>query len=358
MIATPWRVRFQSLFFKTAPGLMFVGVCAACAVLWNRAGFPTEFVGDVEIGAVVVSAPDGGTLTNVWGKLHEHVAAGTPLAEIVTTDPRTVSSRLAVMRGRMHLTELEMSPVLGQQRNALDYAQLSLNVSRLKVELATARVNLERAISELRRSEALQRQNLISEEAVDVSRKAQQALEAEVREKSAFVTEAEKTLLRLSYLADTFVPGGENDPLRQALRVQESQTRALEDKIRPLPLHAPIEGVITAVFSRSGEHVIPGAPILEITPAKPERILGRLPKSMISRVQPGMLVSVSTRGLDSESGWGRVLGMSPALKIETNLTGRSASPLPYQAISISIPTKLSLMPGEPVNISLRHAAIQ
>ena len=164
-----------------------------------------------------VTAPSGGMLTNLWVRLHQKVSSSTVAAEIVTTDPRTVNSRLAVMRGQMQLTQLEMSPVLGQQRNALDYAQLVLNASRTRVEVEIAQANLEKARSDLRRNEELLRKELVSEEIVDFYRKTLSVYEAEVRTKSALEKDISKTLERLSHLADTYIPGGENDPLRQAV---------------------------------------------------------------------------------------------------------------------------------------------
>jgi multidrug resistance efflux pump len=351
-IPTPLRLRLSQYLSFLGPKLMFALVCLACGILWIQYTAPTHFFGQVQIDEIVIAAPDGGLITNAIVRLHETVKAGMVVSELITTDPRTVNSRLAVMRGRMQLTELEMSPILGQQRNALDFAQLSLNTSRLKVELATARVNLERAKAELRRSEKLRETNLISDEALDVYRKAYEAFEAEVREKSILVIESDKTIQRLAHLADTFIPGGENDPLRQAIRVQESQTRALEDKVRPMQLVTPSDGIITAIHHRNGEQVIAGTPIVTITQPKPERILGQLPQGYPFEPVLGMKIRVSTRGIGTHNGWANVIGISPAIATDTNNVGRTASLLPYRSISISMPTNMNLLPGQPVDLFL------
>ena len=291
-ISTPFFQGLRRRGQRFTPLFVFTGVFAGCVYLWGVRLQPTNFQGSVEVVRALVIVPAGGLLTNLWVQLHQKVTADTLVAEVVTTDPRTVSSRLSVMRGQMQLTQLEMSPVLGQQRNALDYAQLGLSISRLRVEAEMAKVNLSKAKSDLARTEQLRQQNLVSEEVLEGMRRAAESLDLEVREKSLIVESMGKTLKRLSFMEDTFVPGGENDPLRQALRVQEAQTRALEDKIRPFPLYAPMDGVITAIHHRRGEQVLEGACVAVVTGQKAERIIGQLPQLFPRAVELGMPVAV------------------------------------------------------------------
>ncbi len=213
-ISTPFFQGLRRRGQRFTPLFVFTGVFAGCVYLWGVRLQPTNFQGSVEVVRALVIVPAGGLLTNLWVQLHQKVTADTLVAEVVTTDPRTVSSRLSVMRGQMQLTQLEMSPVLGQQRNALDYAQLGLSISRLRVEAEMAKVNLSKAKSDLARTEQLRQQNLVSEEVLEGMRRAAESLDLEVREKSLIVETMGKTLKRLSFMEDTFVAGGENDPLR------------------------------------------------------------------------------------------------------------------------------------------------
>ena len=352
LIPVPVYLRTKKLIHRFLPSAVFLAVCAVCAWLWTEKFQPTNFYGHVEVIKTNVSSPSGGMVTNLWVQLHQKVTANSVAAEIVTTDPRTVNSRLAVMRGQMQLTQLEMSPVLGQQRNALDFAQLVLNSSRTRVEVEIARANLEKARADLKRNEQLLKEGLNSEELVDFYRKTLGVYEAEVRTKTVLQSDIEKTLQRLSHLADTYVPGGENDPLRQALRVQEAQTRALEDKIRPLPLFCPQDGVVTQIYHRRGEEIAAGVPILTITSTKTERIIGQLPEYFPFTPEVGMPVTIRTRGYPRSMGVGKVLGFNPALEIDTNAVGRTAVPLPYRSVSISIPPELRLSPGQAVDLHL------
>ena len=351
-ISTPFFQGLRRRGQRFTPLFVFTGVFAGCVYLWGVRLQPTNFQGSVEVVRALVIVPAGGLLTNLWVQLHQKVTADTLVAEVVTTDPRTVSSRLSVMRGQMQLTQLEMSPVLGQQRNALDYAQLGLSISRLRVEAEMAKVNLSKAKSDLARTEQLRQQNLVSEEVLEGMRRAAESLDLEVREKSLIVESMGKTLKRLSFMEDTFVPGGENDPLRQALRVQEAQTRALEDKIRPFPLYAPMDGVITAIHHRRGEQVLEGACVAVVTGQKAERIIGQLPQLFPRAVELGMPITVRSRSVPPKVGVGSIIGFSPSFESETNTAGRAAAPFPFRAVSISIPKDMILSPGEPVDLFL------
>lgn len=351
-IPIPLPTRVRNLFRRWTPTLIFLTVAALCGGLWREHVSPSSCVGTVETLRALVTCPDDGTLTNVWVTLHQEVKEGAVVAEVVTTDPRTVNSRLSVMRGRMQLTELEMSPVMSQQRNAIDYAQLTLSAKRLKVEVETARVNLSRAEADLERYRKLHKNGLISDEALLVYQRLREALDIEVQEKGTLLKEMEKTLERLSFLADSFIPGSENDPLRQAIKVQEAQTRALEDRIRPLPLLSPMDGIVTAVYRRRGEQLIAGLPVAEITSAKVERIVGQLPQSVPFSPEVGMAVRVQTRGVHRRVGQAQIIGLSPHLEVDTNTVGRTASAFPYRVFSVSLPTNMALLPGETVELTL------
>ena len=352
-IPIPLPTRVRNLFRRWTPTLIFLTVATLCGGLWREHVSPNSCVGTVETLRALVTCPDDGTLTNVWVTLHQEVKEGAMVAEVVTTDPRTVNSRLSVMRGRMQLTQLEMSPVMSQQRNAIDYAQLTLSAKRLKVEVETAKVNLSRAEADHERYRKLHQNGLISDEALLVYQRLREALDIEVQEKGTLLKEMEKTLERLSFLADSFIPGSENDPLRQAIKVQEAQTRALEDRIRPLPLLSPMDGIVTAVYRRRGEQLIAGLPVAEITSTKIERIVGQLPQSVPLSPEVGMQVRVQTRGLHRRVGQAQIIGLSPHLEVDTNTVGRTASPLPYRVFSVNVPTNMALLPGETVELTLQ-----
>ena len=366
-IPTPLRQRLKPIRQKWVPALVLLLVFLAIALIWRRMARPTTFVGIVEMVQTIVTTPDAGVLTNISINPLQEVVAGDVVAEVVTTDPRTVSSRLSVLRGRMQLMEMELDPVLNRQRNALDYERLMVDCAKIRDDLATARAMLEGARSKFKLETELREQGIASRETYEEALANKNALEASVAEKEKIVALTEKSLERLSYMADSFVPGGENDPLKAALGVEEDKMKLFQAKLRPLELQAPIDGIATLVHKRPGEQVLPGDPIITITARKAERILGYLPQAFPINPTVGMKVEVATRS--PLSFWrvrsvATITGVSPHLETITNMLVRPITPglsmdqqLPVlgRVVSISLPADLKLLPGQPLDITLLPA---
>lgn len=340
--------------------LFFAAVVSGAVFFWLWNAHPTSFIGQVEVLQANVNTPDAGLLTNLWVAPLQEVKAGDLIAEMVTTDPRTVNNRLEVMRDRMRLTELELSPVLSRQRSALDYEQLAVTCARVRAELATAKVNLFQASNELRRITDLyqQKDRLVSETDFDLAKARFEALQTEVEEKTKIVTTTEKSLERLSYMADAYVPGGENDPLKHALSMEEAKIKVFEQKMKPLQLLAPIDGVVTLIHHRPGEQLAAGAAIVSITSKHSERIVGFVPRGFPCTPKVGTPVEVRTRELFRRKYLAQVIGIGPFLEPVTNSV--LASPLAVrpvfipatgQPIAVSLPPELRLLPGEYVDLS-------
>jgi multidrug resistance efflux pump len=360
LIRTPLKQRLRVLRHRWLPVLTMLVVVLAVSLMWRHMARPTSFVAMVETIQTVVMSPDAGLLTNIAIAPLQEVRAGDLIAEIITTDPRTVNSRLSVLRGRMQLMEMELDPILNRQRSALDYERLVVDCAQIKVELATARVNLERAKNSFERNEKLFKDSLLSADLYDESLKGKQALEVEVSEKEKIVALTEKSLERLSYMADTFVPGGENDPLKAALAIEEEKMKVFQAKMKPVELQAPIDGIATILHKRPGEQVLPGEAIVTITSRKAERIVGYLPQAFPINPKVGMKVEVATRSplsLHRTKGMATITGVSPHLESITNAFLRpggpqSTVPVMGRIVSVSLPADLNLLPGQPLDITL------
>ena len=363
-IPTPLRQRLKPIRQKWVPMIVLLVVFVAIALMWRRMARPTSFVGMVETVQTVVTTPDAGMLTNISINPLQEVVAGDVVAEVMTTDPRTANNRLSVLRGRMQLMEMELDPVLNRQRNALDYERLMVDCAKIKDDLATSKAMLEGARSKFKLESDLKEQGISSTQTYEAALAQKNALEATVSEKEKIVALTEKSLERLAYMADSFVPGGENDPLKAALGVEADKVKLFQAKMRPLELQAPIDGIVTTLHKRPGEQVQPGDAIVTITARKPERILGYLPQAFPINPTVGMKVEVATRS--PLSFWrvrsvATITGVSPHLETINNLLVRPITPglsaeqqLPMlgRVISISLPADLKLLPGQPLDITL------
>lgn len=357
-IPVPLSSHWRRWRWKVAHVTVFLSLCAGSVIVWQQLQSSLTFVGQVETIQTIVSSRDAGFITNLWVTPLEEVKIGDLIAEVITTDPRTVNNRLEVIRDRMRLIALEMEPILSRQRTALAYEQLSVDCDRIKGEVGVARVKLEQAQSQLKRDEAVFQQGSLSAELFEFSRRNKEAYEAELLGKSNLVQRTEKALDRLKSVADAFVPGGENDPIRQAIELEEDKARVFEAKLLPLRLVSPTNGIVTEVHRHTGEQVTAGEPIATITCPHGTRIVGYLPQNFPVTPQVGMPVEVITRTLRRMKGCAIVLGVSPHLESITNslvapLAVRPVVVAPMgRRVSISLPAGLELLPGEPVDLTL------
>jgi multidrug resistance efflux pump len=335
--------------------LVFLVTCVLISLTWRQMQRPGSFPGQVEVVETLVSSGDAGFITNLWVHPLQEIKAGDLVAEVITTDPRTVNNRLEAMRDRMRLTALEMDPMLRRERSALAFEQLSLDANQVKTEMEIARVKLIQAMSQFDRDEKSFKMGLIAAQDFELSRRNKESFEVEVKEKSNFVVRANATLERLRSMADLYVPGGENDPIEQALALEEAKMRVFEAKVAPARLLATTNGIVTGIFRRAGERVLPADPVAIITCAESERIIGFVPYQFGLEPRLGMEVEITSRGPVRHTGLGCITGISPQIQTITNAivppVGRHVTFAPMsRLISISMPAGLGLLPGEPVDL--------
>jgi multidrug resistance efflux pump len=225
-------------------------------------------------------------------------------------------------------------------------------------------VNLIQASNEFRRVSELyhQKDRLVSDTDYDLAQAQFEALQTDVEEKSKIVSSTQKTLDRLATMADSFVPGGENDWLKQALDMEEEKIKVFQERMKPLPLMAPIDGVVTLVHRRPGEQLIAGEAIATVTSKHSDRIVGYLPPTFPLTPKLGMVVEVSTRTFQRQKCSARIIGLGPHVEAVTNMMiapPAMVRPIPLPAtgrpVSISLPPGLRLLPGELVDITVRKA---
>jgi multidrug resistance efflux pump len=346
---TPGR-QWRQFRFKLLPILALSGTIIAVIVLWRQMSSPSHFFGEVETVQSMICSPDSGLIAHLWVGNFQEVKAGMLIAEVTTTDPRTANNRLSVMRGRMQLAELEMSPVLRRQRSALDYERMAVDCEKLKSDIAITKVNLEQAGADFERDEQLFKEGMLAHAAFERSGQRVKLLETEITEGSRLVDKMERMLERLNFLAEFAEVSDINDPVRQALEIEAEKVRAFEEKMKPLQLYAPIDGVVTFVHRRTGEQVVAGEPIVRITGFESERIIGHVPASSGITPKIGMKVEVTTHLPKRQTSQATILGVSPHVSAAANAPARTSAYHTARPISISLPPDLSLIPGEPVQL--------
>lgn len=221
-----------------------------------------------------VSSYKPGVVAELTVTRFQKVRAGDSVGKIRITEPSILASELAVIQSEIDLLRTEMKPVLTQERNAIDYNQLRLDWMRQRTQLATARVNLQLAETEYRRMDELFKDKIIAARVFDEAKATRDRLQSEVNELAAIVSEGEQNIQQLQLTNAPEISKVTDNPLRAAIGVQEAKVRLAESELNPLPLKAPIDGIVTLIYRRAGEAVTTGQPILAISTLEPVRIVG------------------------------------------------------------------------------------
>jgi multidrug resistance efflux pump len=135
-----------------------------------------------------------------------------------------------------------------------------------------------------------------------------------------------------------------------------SKTNAIGSVVPPLPLVAPIDGVISAVLKHPGEMVEAGDAVLRITSKHAERLTGFLRQPLSFEPKPGMVAEVRTRNSPRRSAFTTITGVGAAMEaIPPSLLAAMhlpEKPAPEHALRIhlAVPRGFPLRPGEHVDI--------
>jgi multidrug resistance efflux pump len=352
-IPTPFSQRWREIKIRVLPALVFFMTALALVLLWNEHVSPPMMVGEVEPVYAEVISPGPGLLSNLWVTRFQQVKAGDVVAEVLNSDLRTSAQYI---RSQAALARLEMNPLLDRQRNAFDYQRLRMDHLKQRVELATTKVNFQRAENELQRDSKLLDDQLISEDQYDHTLLARDALQVEVEEKSKLVHEMEQTLELLKEVLAGHTTGEDpNAILAKTLAdLEASKLQFSDDTPALVPLRAPIDGVVTFIHRRSGENIQPGEPIMTISSAHSDQIIAFVRPPLTFEPEVGMDVQVRLRTTKRELGRAQILSIGNGFQAITNssLTMPGLFSDVGLPLGISIPADLKMRPGELVDLTI------
>ncbi len=352
-IPTPPALRWREFRVRFLPVLLFTLALGGVAVIWEHNVSAPMFVGAVEGHSAQVASPYPAKVLQLNVDRFQTVTKGTPLAVLLPTDPRTA---LAVIQSELDVLRTKLDPYLTRQRNATDYEKWRMDWLVQRVDLATARVNLQGASDELYRSKALHEQKLVSDEIYEQAVTLEGALAAEVLERSNLVQTAEASLQQLAAASS---PQQTNDfaaTLTAALQAEEQKLKdAAVAGTEPVTLVAPMDGMVGIIYHRAGENVPEGSPILTITGMEPERIVAYLRQPVAFEPKVGEQVEVRTRAFQRQTSLARINNVGAQFEPITNVlaiahpSGTFDFGLP---VEITVPPGLKVRPGEIVDLSI------
>lgn len=356
-IPIPPRRRLIAFCTEQLPFVIFACGVLAVAALWHRSTSPT-LVAEAETVSAEVRSAHPGTLLSLDVALLQPVTAGQPIARLQLTDPKVVAASLALLHAEIELMRANLEPVLPAQRVALDASRLHLDWMRERVTLASLRVQLQQADSELARFAPLHDQQIISIEHFENVRLRRENLTAQLSEQTKLVDTLAPAAHEFSARRADSTPRPPAETLAAALRVQDEKLRLTEAQLGPTVLTAPIDGIVSLVHRRAGETVNTGEPIVTVAATQPARLVGFLRQPLALEPKPGMTVDVRTRTAARHSAPAQILQvgrvMEPVPPTILALLNRGTTPELGLRIHVAVPAALHLRPGEQVNLTIRE----
>lgn len=351
-IPTPSTQVWRQLRLQYLPVVVFFGGIVAAFLLWTRWVAPPTLIGEAEAIRTELRAAQTGTLTELNVELLQAVKAGQPLGRVSVSDPRVLDASLAVIRAEVEVLRTTTD---------MNFERLRLDWMSKRVEQVSLQSELQATEATLARMAALHKIKLVTDEEYDQTRLARDGIAARLKAQSELISRIEPELQPTDVGASRTIPSAAVEGLRAAMKQKDEQLRLIEAQLSPLPLVAPIDGVITQVLRRSGEVVTGAEPILQISSPRSERIIGFLRQPLPVEPKPGMEVEVRTRTLQRRVATGRIAQVGQQLEpVSPTLLAAMRLPIPTiptdlgLRVHVTVPPELAIRPGEYVDLIIKE----
>jgi len=345
-IPMPLALWWRDIRMRIVPVLVFASAIGGIALLWKSHIAAPSMVGQAEPVLANVSSQKAGVLANLCVNRFQKVKANDVIGTVVTTDPAVLTSSIAVIQADIKMLGASMAQVMRNQHNQLSLAGLRLDWMRQRAALAMAKAQLQRAETDAQRQEEMFKDEIISQRKVEEAQASRDALRGQVFELTRLVDEQEKTLPQLQTTNATDFGDISDEAVRAALSMQEAKLKLTEAELSPVTLKAPMDGIITTIFHRSGEAVMAGQPVVAIATLNPVRIVGYLRAPVQAELKKGMEVEVRTRGLRRDSGKAEIIEVGTQLEA---LPAAILGPMKLVSAELGLPVDITLPP----NLNLR-----
>ena len=343
-IPTPPAQRWREFRIQVLPLIVFLGVLLAVVMMWRNFVQPSGMVGEAEaVRANVISIQDG-MVTDLTVARFEKVTKNQELGHVAVTDPELLNASLGAIKADLNVMRARMQT--DSMRTEQNYQQLRISIFTEIVSRQIASNNMVVASNQLNLTADLFMAKVASVLEYEVAKANHEKFRAEVEDRTRLIDTLEKTLLQLQ-----LSPQNSADPIDEAIRAEEEK---LQVTLRPTPLRAPIDGVVTTIFRQAGEKVIKGEPIILISAPYSERIVGyiRQPISTVPAVNDR--ITVRTRTQRPKVGSGQVLRVGSSLEpINPALLSPDGTRVEVGLpILISLPANLKVLPGEFLDLAI------
>ncbi len=359
-ISSPPAQRWREFRIRYLPAVVFAAGVLVAALLWSRWVAPATLLAEAEAVQADVRCAQPGVLTGLKVSLLQPVAAGDIVGYVATAEPRVVEANLAMIRAEIEMQRATLRPATDQQRIVFEAARLRYDWMNQRVQLAALQAQLQLAEAEFTRATPLRRDGLLTEEMFEKLKIARDGLTAQLTEQAKLVAGMEPVMREAVAGSGAENVWSAEAALAAAIKVLQEKLRLVEAQLTPVPLKAPIAGVVSLLHRRAGETVSAGEIILRISATRSDRLVGYLRQPLSFEPKAGMAAEIRTRRNHRQAAASTVSLVGAAMEpIPPSLL--AAMHLPPSAVEqglrifISRPPGLDLTPGELVDVVIVDA---
>jgi multidrug resistance efflux pump len=354
-IPTPASQQWREFRIRVLPVVVFLCIVLSASVLWMNFVAPVAIIGQVEAIQAHVSSIAPGTLADLRVERFQRVKRDEVLGSVITTDVELKEASLLVIAADLKLMQERME--LDKYRNIDAYTRLRLDLLNNRVALDLATVKLEQAESALQRVTRLRDDKIIPDLELadnrlsyDTVLRDRNALQVEVKTRTKLVEQEEQEIANMSISSAALI--APKDPaIEEAIKAQQERLRLID---KPVTLKAPIDGMVSMVFKRSGEKVIVGEPLITLTPFESDRILAWVRQPLNKIPTTNDTARVRTRTTRRQYANAPIVEVGTQLELIDPLLLSPDGKLQDRGLPffIRMPAGLPLTPGEYVDISI------
>jgi len=375
-IPTPWKHQWRRFRYSVMPAISFTVVLIVTLWFSGHQGVQPNLTGEINAERIDVAAGIDGKIIDgeVALQLFQNVAAGEVIARL---DSEGISAELNVLRAQREEFSLQIGAE--QAKIKLDHAGMALDhaqeLRRLRYQLEERRLDVldrmasiaEDRIEETRLAarvqvlEKLHEQDMVQDmelnDAILLRNEVKTRIERETVAYNAarqLVTQAEKRLSELpvpseaaSEVVDAILA-----PIAQGIRVQEQRIAALDVRTDQFVIRSPVNGRILEIYSRPGQFVQAGDPIVAIAPVG-SHIVTYVRQDQRLDVVENQPVLVRRRGPATAPVESKITAVSPQYEsLPTHFLRDPTIPEWGLRVLVAIPRDFFARAGEPLDLTV------
>ena len=293
-IPVPLKQRLKELRVKGLPLLVFFMAGVSVFYLWTDKVSSPGMIGEVVAGQAAVSSPKSGFLINFYYDRFDVVEQGQLIGQIMPKDSLVLNAQLDLVRAEIDYLRESLDPIIGEQRNLINFEELKLEQIQSRISLARVELERQQALANYNRIADLFERQLVSEQEYESIQTRLDLLTVQSDELRSLIDYLGTRIAEIEEMSG-FDSRADRDPVLAAIKVQQQRMETILAESAPIPLYATISGIISQVWHRQGEYVAEGSSILHIQSEEPAFIVGYVRQPISIQPYSGMAVEVRTR---------------------------------------------------------------